>query len=230
MADPQTLQLLATHLDNTLSTDHATRTKATDEIRSLESRPGASLLLLQLMTSASFSLQTRQAASITFKNFVLSHWDDDPSPTSLLPPVDRSTIKTHLVSLMLSAPPSIQGQLSQVLAIISKSDFPEQWQSLLPDLTSQLLSPQSPHSTIVGCLSTLHSIFHRYRHEYRSDPWYGNSALGAAQRTSTSCLSITPSPSALAHPCCFFPQYAHTRMAHKARTHARAHLSLTGNI
>ena len=172
MADPQMLQLLAAHLDQTLSTDAAVRTKATDEIRSLEGRPGSSLLLLSLITADSFSLQTRQAAAITFKNLVMAHWDDEPSPSSLLPPADRSTIKQHLPRLMLSSPPSIQQQLSQVLAIISQSDFPAQWPSLLPDLTSQLMSPTSSHDTIVGCLSTLHSIFFRYRHEYPSDPLF----------------------------------------------------------
>ena len=159
-ADQQTLQLLASHLDNTLSTDTATRNKATDEIRALESRPGSSLLLLHLLASSSaFSAQTRQAAAIAFKNFIMTHWDDEPDPSSLLPPQDRATIKQHLVSLMLNSPPSIQQQLSQVLAIISKSDFPSQWESLLPDLTATLLSPSASHATVMGCLSTLHSIF-----------------------------------------------------------------------
>ena len=172
MADPQIMQLLAAHLDNTLSTDTAVRTKATDELRSLEARPGSSLLLLSLITADAFSPQTRQAAAITFKNFIMAHWDDEPLPSSLLPPPDRSTIKQHLPRLMLSAPPTIQQQLSQVLAIISQSDFPAQWPSLLPDLTSQLMSPSSSHSVVLGCLSTMHSIFFRYRHEYPSDPLF----------------------------------------------------------
>jgi exportin-2 (importin alpha re-exporter) len=124
------------------------------------------------MTSATFGLQTRLAASIVFKNFVMAHWDDDATPESLLPPTHRTIIKQNLVALMLSAPPAIQPQLSHALGIISKSDFPEQWPSLLPELVAQMQSGQSSHATVMGCLSTMHSIFFRYRHEYRSDPLF----------------------------------------------------------
>ena len=167
--DPAALQQLANALSNTLSDNQAIRTRATDEIRAIEQKPGSSILLLHLLTSGSFPHATRQSAAIAFKNFIMQHWDDEPTAASLLPQHDRTTIKHHIAQLMLSSTPSIQQQLSQVLALISKSDFPQQWETLLPDLTAQLARADVTHDVKIGCLSTLHSIFFRYRHEYKSE-------------------------------------------------------------
>ena len=167
--DPAALQQLANALSNTLSDNLAIRTRATDEIRALEQKAGSSILLLHLITSDAFPTTTRQSAAIALKNFIMQHWDDEPSATSLLPPHDRTTIKHHIAQLMLSSQPAVQQQLSQVLALISKSDFPQQWETLLPDLTAQLTRADVTHDVKIGCLSTLHSIFFRYRHEYKSE-------------------------------------------------------------
>lgn len=40
-------------------------------------------------------------------------------------------MKQYIVNLMLNAPPKVQSQLSQALAIISKADFPDKWESLI---------------------------------------------------------------------------------------------------
>ena len=167
--DPAALQQLANALANTLSDNQAIRTRATDELRIIEQKPGSSILLLHLLTTDSFPPQTRQSAAIAFKNFIMQHWDDEPTATSLLPPHDRTTIKHHIAQLMLSSQTAIQQQLSQVLALISKSDFPQQWETLLPDLTAQVTRADVSHDVKMGCLSTLHSIFFRYRHEYKSE-------------------------------------------------------------
>ena len=167
--DQAALQQLAQALANTLSDNQAIRTAATNDLRAIEQQPGSSILLLHLLATAVFPLGTRQSAAIAFKNFIMQHWDDEPSATSLLPPHDRTTIKHHIAQLMLSSEPAIQQQLSQVLALISKSDFPQQWETLLPDLTTQLTRADVTHDVKIGCLSTLHSIFFRYRHEYKSE-------------------------------------------------------------
>ena len=167
--DQAALQLIANALSNTLSDNQSIRTRATDELRAIEQKPGSSILLLHLLTSDSFPISTRQSAAIAFKNFIMQHWDDEPSAASLLPPHDRTTIKHHIAQLMVSSQSIIQQQLSQVLALISKSDFPQQWETLLPDLTSQLTRADVTHEVKIGCLSTLHSIFFRYRHEYKSE-------------------------------------------------------------
>lgn len=79
---------------------------------------------------------------------------------------DRNLVKAHLVELMLNSPKAVQSQLSQALAIVSKADFPSKWQSLLPELVSKLATDN--YKIINGVLETLHSIFHRYRHEMKS--------------------------------------------------------------
>jgi hypothetical protein len=50
-----------------------------------------------------------------------------------VPSADRDEIKKHLVTLMLSTTNRVvQKQLSTALGVISETDFPEQWPTLLP--------------------------------------------------------------------------------------------------
>ena len=52
-------------------------------------------------------------------------------------PQDRATIKTLIVSLMLKSPESIQRQFSDAVSIIGKSDFPDKWPTLIPEMVEK---------------------------------------------------------------------------------------------
>ena len=50
-----------------------------------------------------------------------------------MPEADRIAIKRHIVTLMLSSTNRVvQKQLSTALGVISDTDFPEKWDTLLP--------------------------------------------------------------------------------------------------
>ena len=52
-------------------------------------------------------------------------------------------------------------QLSEALSFISKTDFPDRWPSLLPELVTKLRTPDM--GVINGVLETASSIFERFR-------------------------------------------------------------------
>lgn len=71
---------------------------------------------------------------------------------------------------MISCPDKIQVQIGEAVSHIASHDFPASWQGLMQDLVSRL-SP-SDYKVNAGVLQTAHSIFKRYRHEFRSDELY----------------------------------------------------------
>ena len=83
---------------------------------------------------------------------------------------DRTTIKTHLVELMCTAPPQIQAQISESISLIAAVDYPEKWQNLLPDLVNKMKSPEI--TVVNGVLTTANSIFKTFRYCQRSDALY----------------------------------------------------------
>lgn len=119
--------------------------------------------------------QVRQAAAVNFKNHVRNHWappdpDSPPESPSIQNP-EREQIKALIVRSMLSAHPRIQSQLSEALAIISKHDFPKTWQTLLPELVTNLQS-SADYAVINGILNTANSIFKKFRYQYKSNDLY----------------------------------------------------------
>lgn len=79
---------------------------------------------------------------------------------------DRETIKNCILSIMLTSTPAIQKQLSAAIAIIGKYDFPTKWKSLIPEMVGKFAS--GDFGIINGVLQTAHSIFKRYRYEFKS--------------------------------------------------------------
>eukprot|EP00462_Mataza_sp_D1_P023236 CAMPEP_0175130734 /NCGR_PEP_ID=MMETSP0087-20121206/6161_1 /TAXON_ID=136419 /ORGANISM="Unknown Unknown, Strain D1" /LENGTH=952 /DNA_ID=CAMNT_0016412965 /DNA_START=72 /DNA_END=2930 /DNA_ORIENTATION=+ len=147
-----------------MSMDASLRNSATQTLKTMEVQPGFLVLLLNVLSSK-FSLPICQAGAIYFKNFVMQHWVPD-TDKDIINESDRCLVKSHIVELMLNSPKQVQLQLSQALAIVSKADFPSKWNSLLPELVSKLAN--NDYKVIIGVLETLHSIFHRYRHEMKS--------------------------------------------------------------
>ena len=65
---------------------------------------------------------------------------------------------------MLLAPPSIRAQLSEALTIIATTDFPDKWQTLLPELREKLNTEDI--DIIVGVLETISSVFKHFHTSY----------------------------------------------------------------
>ncbi|EEH33570.1 importin alpha re-exporter [Paracoccidioides lutzii Pb01] len=138
-------------------------------LRQEETKPGFSILLLQITASSSTPYNTRLASALCFKNFIKRNWTDEDGNYKL--PLDEvATIKRELISLMISVPAGIQTQLGEAVSVIADSDFWERWDTLVDDLVSKF----SPDNTIVniGVLQVAHSIFKRWRPLFRSDDLY----------------------------------------------------------
>lgn len=43
---------------------------------------------------------------------------------------DKKVVKGRMVEYMCNMPPAVQRQMSEALSIISKHDFPDQWQEV----------------------------------------------------------------------------------------------------
>ncbi|RCH88978.1 importin-alpha export receptor, partial [Rhizopus stolonifer] len=106
-------------------------------------------------------------------NFVKRHWvmeNENEADKIALP--DRIEIKRQIVQLMITVPDKLQLQISDALSLIAASDFPEKWDTLLPELISKL-SP-TDYRVNNGILGTAHSIFKRWRSAFRSDDLFLN--------------------------------------------------------
>jgi len=66
---------------------------------------------------------------------------------------------------MLNTPENIQRQLSEAIAMIGRVDFHAKWGELIPEIVQNIQSNDYPK--INGCLRTVHSLFKRYRYEFK---------------------------------------------------------------
>ncbi|KAL1427782.1 hypothetical protein MTO96_003126 [Rhipicephalus appendiculatus] len=112
-----------------------------------------------LSTLASYLQQTLQ-------NYVKRHWAVPEDGADRVHPSDRTAVKEMIVGLMLRSPEQLQKQLSDAVSIIGREDFPARWPNLLPEMISHFQSGE--FHVINGVLRTAHSLFKRYRYEFKS--------------------------------------------------------------
>ncbi|XP_024946747.1 exportin-2 isoform X2 [Cephus cinctus] len=67
---------------------------------------------------------------------------------------------------MLHSPDSIQKQLSDAVSIIGRHDFPDKWPELIDQMVEKFNT--GDFHIINGVLHTAHSLFKRYRYEFKS--------------------------------------------------------------
>lgn len=138
----------------------------------MESQPNYGAILLVLSNKPDLAMHLRVTASVTFKNYIKKNWkcSEENDMIDRILPQDRDSIKASITELMLTSPEQIQRQLSDAISIISREDFPDKWPNLLPTMVEQLKT--GDFHIINGILRTAHSIFKRYRHEFKSnDLW-----------------------------------------------------------
>ncbi|XP_064605063.1 exportin-2-like [Liolophura sinensis] len=162
----ENLTALAGYLQQTLTPDLTIRRQAEAFLESVEANQNYPLLLLQLMDKDTVEAHIRVSAAITFKNYVKRNWKIHEDSHDKVHVNDRTAIKQLIVGLMLKSPEQVQKQLSDAISIIGKEDFPDKW----PDLIFQMVSKfdSGDFHIINGVLRTAHSLFKRYRHEFKS--------------------------------------------------------------
>jgi len=156
---------LSTYLQQTLSPTREERIAAEKFLESVETNAGYSILLLMVTSKNEVPQPIRVSAAVNFKNFVKRNWRVD-GDSDKIPADDRIKIKTMIVDLMISMPEQIQRQLSDSISIIGREDFPKAWPDLLKHMITKIAS--GDFHVINGILRTAHSLFRRYRHEFKS--------------------------------------------------------------
>uniref|UniRef100_A0A8C9XK83 Exportin-2 n=1 Tax=Sander lucioperca TaxID=283035 RepID=A0A8C9XK83_SANLU len=160
------LQTLTEFLRKTLDPDPTVRRPAEKFLESVEGNQNYPLFLLTLLEKCQDNV-IRVCAAVTFKNYIKRNWrivEDEPNKVS---DPDRTAIKANIINLMLSSPEQIQKQLSDAISIIGREDFPQKWPDLLTEMVTRFRS--GDFHIINGVLRTAHSLFKRYRHEFKSN-------------------------------------------------------------
>jgi exportin-2 (importin alpha re-exporter) len=126
-------------------------------------------LLLMLIDKNEIDITIRTAGAIAFKNYIKRNWGrpiDFPEEPDRIHESDREAIKSMIVPMMLKSPVSIQKQFSDAIQIIGKYDFPKKWPQLIDEMIEKFQT--GDFHLINGVLKTAHSIFKRYRYEFKS--------------------------------------------------------------
>ncbi|XP_048484090.1 exportin-2 [Plutella xylostella] len=162
----ENLATLANYLQQTLNPDPNIRRPAEKFLEGVEVNQNYAILLLHLIDKDAVDQTIRVAAAIVFKNYIKRNWPVDEDGVDRIHSSDRATIKTLIVTLMLKSPESIQRQFSDAVSIIGKCDFPDKWPSLIPEMVEKFNT--GDFHVINGVLRTAHSLFKRYRYEFKS--------------------------------------------------------------
>ncbi|KAM0791591.1 hypothetical protein ACM66B_006034 [Microbotryomycetes sp. NB124-2] len=155
-------------LTATLSADATTRRQAERELLQAQAHPSFGPSVLQLAQNAQANKAVRQSAALSFKNWIKANWALEEAPTPLTTGTAQQ-LKDSVVAVMISLAqePALQVQIGEAIAIMAHADFPDQWQNLIDQLVQSL----SPSDFVVNnaVLQTAHSIFRRWRSEFRTD-------------------------------------------------------------
>ncbi|XP_038218626.1 exportin-2 [Zerene cesonia] len=162
----ENLATLANYLQQTLNPDPNIRRPAEKFLEGVEVNQNYAILLLHLIDKDSADLTIRVAAAVTFKNYIKRNWAVEEDGRDCIHASDRTAIKSLIVSLMLKSPEAIQRQFSDAVSIIGKSDFPEKWPGLITEMVEKFAT--GDFHVINGVLRTAHSLFKRYRYEFKS--------------------------------------------------------------
>nr|CAD7445904.1 unnamed protein product [Timema bartmani] len=160
------IKTLSEYLRQTLSPELNIRRPAEQFLESVELSKNYALLLLHLVDKPEVELTIKIAGAVAFKNFIKRNWPVTEDGTNRIHLEDRELVKKLIVNLMLHSPEAIQKQLSDAVSIIGRYDFPNKW----PDLISEMVEKfgTGDFHVINGILHTAHSLFKRYRHEFKS--------------------------------------------------------------
>ncbi|KAI4498822.1 hypothetical protein M0802_005997 [Mischocyttarus mexicanus] len=161
------LLTLNEYLKRTLSPDINVRRPAEKFLESIEVNQNYPLLLLHLVDKPDMDLTIRVAGAVAFKNYIKRNWKIDEDGLDHITAQDRSAIKRLIINLMLHSPHSIRMQLSDAVSIIGKHDLLNNWPELIKQMIEKFNTGDLP--VINGVLHTAHSLFKRYRYEFKSE-------------------------------------------------------------
>ncbi|XP_066140699.1 exportin-2 [Euwallacea fornicatus] len=163
----ENLQTLSRYLQETLNPNVNIRRPAEKFLEGVEVNQNYPLLLLNLIHKHEVDMTVRIAGSVAFKNYIKRNWNPEEDQLDRIHQSDRVAIKNLIVTLMLTSPESIQKQLSDAISIIGKTDFPVKWPELITQMVEKFAT--GDFNVINGILRTGHSLFKKYRYEFKSN-------------------------------------------------------------
>jgi hypothetical protein len=121
------------------------RLAAEVQLKQLYNNEGYSSALVTIATHRDVAVKDRLAALISLKSFVNSAWSpslEDFAGEILVSDPVKNTIREQLLSIVYDgeADSKITSNTAAVVAVIAKSDFPEQWPGLLDSLLHKALA------------------------------------------------------------------------------------------
>ncbi|XP_015180909.1 PREDICTED: exportin-2 [Polistes dominula] len=161
------LLTLSEYLKHTLSPEISVRRPAEKFLESIEINQNYPLLLLHLIDKSEMDITIRVAGAVAFKNYIKRNWKIDEDGVDHINQQDRAAIKKLIINLMLNSPHSVQKQLSDAVSIIGKHDLLKNWPELIGQIIEKFNSGDL--NIINGILHTAHSLFKRYRYEFKSE-------------------------------------------------------------
>ncbi|KRY59677.1 Importin-7 [Trichinella britovi] len=147
------------------------RHQAEEYLEGIKKIVGFTPLLLQILLTDDVEQPVRQAASIYFKNMVMTYWDESPSEvvhgstTGLMFTIheqDRHIIRQNIIEAIVKSVEVIRAQLAVSVRTILKTDFPGRW----PDIIGKLMEllNESDAEKWLGSLTVLYQLVKNYEY------------------------------------------------------------------
>jgi hypothetical protein len=131
--------VLESILINTYNKDAALRAQAEQALDQFLKSSGALVTLLNFIGNTNNHRELRQATGIQIKNKMRAFWCEDAEYTTT--PQDKEVVKTQLVEILLvELDNSIRGILAEAIRIVSETEFPDRWPTLIPTILQHIQS------------------------------------------------------------------------------------------
>ncbi|VDO30255.1 unnamed protein product [Onchocerca flexuosa] len=165
MASGAEAVMVAECLQRTLEPNAQIRRNAENQLKQMEQLPGFGMVCFDLIFDQQMLPAVALASAVSLKNFVKENWNKEKCMVEIND-AERAQLRSKALQSMLGSSGNIQKQLSQVVCVMGKHDFPEEWPDLITILAQNLaeINPEKLTST----LYTLDELCKKYRYEVKS--------------------------------------------------------------
>ncbi|KAI1876843.1 uncharacterized protein JN550_000915 [Neoarthrinium moseri] len=151
---------LVQYLTNTQSAAEGPRKQAELDLKHAQSKEAFPLALANIGSHASISIEIRQAALSSLRQFIERNWsgESDEGPTIPISDPVKEQVRNVLLELALGSDGErkIKTAASFAVGKIANVDFPEQWPTLLPTLLNVI--PNGSDGQLHGALKVLSDL------------------------------------------------------------------------
>ncbi|CAG9533563.1 unnamed protein product [Cercopithifilaria johnstoni] len=158
--------VVAECLKRTLEPSAHIRRIAENDLKQMEQLPGFGMVCLDLIFDQQMIPAVVLASAVSLKNFVRENWNKEKCLVEINDS-ERTQLRSRALESMLSTSGNIQKQLSQVVFVMGKHDFPEEWPDLITILAQNLTGIDPDKLT--ATLYTLDELCKKYRYEVKSN-------------------------------------------------------------